>query len=105
MKALDSKLDDSHTKCFQALDLAQMGALCYLASAKGDQNTNTSSATFIQIGVTTSIGAKLAECLPWYDVLCLTTTGQSISTDLVLDDDVFKKNSAKYGTACANLKA
>lgn len=65
----------------------------------------TSSATSIQIGVTSDIASKLVECLPWYDALCLTTTGQSVSTDLVLDDDTFKKNSEKYGTACANLKS
>lgn len=36
VKAIVEKLDASHTKCFQALDLAQMGALCHVASANGD---------------------------------------------------------------------
>lgn len=52
-----------------------MGALCHLASANGDQNTNTSSTSNVTINVTSALGSKLEACLPWYDALCLTTTG------------------------------
>lgn len=81
-----------------------MGALCHLASANGSVNTNASATANISLGVASSLATKLAECLPWYDAICLITTGQSISTDLVLDNDIFKKSKDKYGTACTNLK-
>lgn len=82
-----------------------MGALCHLASANGDQNSNTSVATSLTLQVTSTVGAKLNECLPWFDAVCLITTGQSISTDLVLDNETFKKSTKTFGSACAALKA
>ena len=33
--SISAKLDTSQNKCFQALDLVQMGAICVLSSGKG----------------------------------------------------------------------
>lgn len=59
----------------------------------------------LTILVTDEIKTYLESCLPWFDALCLTGSGISISQDVVLTDDLFRKNANLYETACKNLKA
>ena len=87
------------------MDNIRQGTNCLLASAKASEFV-TSVAGKMTVQVNTSeTGQALDECLSWYDALCLVETGQAISTQVVLDDDLFKKNSEKYANACATLRA
>ena len=72
-------MTDSHTPCFQALDLAQMGAACLLASGKASSKITKFSNGISILVEPESLGAQLEKCLPWYDVICLTGAGISIS--------------------------
>lgn len=99
-----NRFSGGFNNCFQALDLVQMGALCVMSSNKAT-TSSTPITGGISINANQAVYKKLTDCLSTYDVLCLVTTGQSISEDLVLDNDLFKKKSAQYGSACATLKA
>lgn len=67
-----------------------MGAACLLASGKANSKiTKFSNGISIKVEPE-SLGKLLESCLPWYDVLCLTGAGLSISKDIVLDDSTFK---------------
>lgn len=108
-KAKVQKIKDalaaSHTPCFQAIDAIRMGSICLLASGLAQENTSTVSGGLDVLSNTTEVGTELNACLPWYDALCLTGTGISISEDLELTDDTFKKNAEKYRAPCELLKS
>lgn len=81
-----------------------MGAICVTSSAFGTDMTSANTNGIFLLTHLTEVGTKLELCLPWYDALCLTGAGISISEDISLDDSIFKKNSADYLTPCTNLK-
>ena len=97
------RLKGQHQGCFDSIDQISMGTLCHLVSGNGSANTSTSSGGITVTVVKEKVGKSLDSCLGWYDGLCLTGTGQSISEALVLDDAAFKKNS-DYTNLCENLK-
>lgn len=80
-----------------------MGTICLISSGRAATFTEMQDLFFVLQVYLPEVGPALEECLPWYDALCLTGTGNSISQDISLNDQIFKKNS-KYGEACEQLK-
>ncbi len=81
-----------------------MGVICLLASAKASEFVISATDSITVKVDKTSTGTAMQKCLTWYDALCLTGTGKSISENLTLDDTTFQKNKDNYGTHCDNLK-
>lgn len=91
---------ETQNSCFQALDLVQMGTICLAASGSASTFSQSYNNGLQFNGQFNEVGNKLELCLPWFDALCLTGTGISISHNFTLDDSTFKKNEAKYKIPC-----
>ena len=86
-------LPTDHAACFKAMDHVSMGTICYLASGLASTGTSVSGSTLTLNVDQTTTGVALTKCNSWFDALCLTGTGYSISSELEIDDSDFQANS------------
>lgn len=96
--------DTNVSQCFQNQANLVLGTECLLTSSGAQQKT-VSTATDITVKVKPSVvGPLLETCLPFYDAVCILTTGISLTSTIDFSSNILTKVNANIAL-CNGLKA